>query len=401
MDNLLKSYEALLGAEVIDGLHQVADALQGAKIVHVNSSKAGGGVAEILHAMLPLTQSLNIQADWEVIHGTEDFFLCTKMFHNLLQGQKGGEFDPSHLQSYEKTNAENAERLKPLLKDADFVFIHDPQPLALIDHFPDRKGKWIWRCHIDTSSPIKEVWDYLKGYAGKYDASIFSLQEFVQFLPHPYHIIQPSIDPLSEKNRELEGNEIQEVYESFGIDMHRPVMLQVSRYDHFKDPVGVIQAYHLAKKTHPRLQLVLAGGGAPDDPEGQIVLSEVYEAANNDPDIYILYLPPDAHHVINALQRGADIIVQKSIKEGFGLTVTEALWKEKPVIGGNTGGIRLQVINDLTGYLVNSPEEAASRIIYLLETPQKGKELGNKGKRLVKEKFLITRQLRDYLKLCT
>lgn len=401
MDNLLKSYEALLGAEVIDGLYQVADALQGAKIVHVNSSKAGGGVAEILHAMLPLTNSLNIQADWEVIHGTEDFFHCTKMFHNLLQGQKGGEFDPSYLQSYEKTNAENAERLRPLLKDADFVFIHDPQPLALIDHFHDRTGKWIWRCHIDTSNPIKEVWDYLKGYAGKYDASIFSLQEFVQFLPHPYHIIQPSIDPLSEKNRELEENEILDVYESFGIDTHRPVMLQVSRYDHFKDPVGVIQAYHLAKKTHPRLQLVLAGGGAPDDPEGQIVLNEVYEAANNDPDIYILYLPPDAHHVINALQRGADIIVQKSIKEGFGLTVTEALWKEKPVIGGNTGGIRLQVINDLTGYLVNSPEEAARRIVYLLETPQKGKELGSKGKRLVKEKFLITRQLGDYLKLCT
>jgi trehalose synthase len=399
LDNLLKSYEAIVGAEAMDQLYQAASPLGKLKLVHINSSKAGGGVAEILHAMLPLTNALGIKADWEVIDGEGDFFYCTKMFHNLLQGQKGGVFERSFLQSYQRTNAENAERLRPLLQDADIVFIHDPQPLPLIEHFPDRRGKWIWRCHIDTSAPVKEVWEYLQGFAQKYDASIFSLEEFARPLPHPHYIIQPSIDPLSEKNRELEQDEVLRIYEDFGIDTKRPIVLQVSRFDYFKDPVGVIKAYQLAKKNHPQLQLVLAGGGAPDDPEGQLVLNEVYESAHGDPDIHILYLPPDAHRIINALQRGADIVLQKSIKEGFGLTVTEALWKEKPVIGGNTGGIRLQVIDDLTGFLVDSSEGAARRISYLLDNPQKRKEFGGNGKQLVREKFLITRQLRDYLKL--
>ena len=398
MNNLLLDYKNLLGSEITHQLGLIANTLKGIKIVHVNSTREGGGVAEILEKMVPLTRALGIDTKWEVIQGDSDFFQCTKMFHNGLQGKKTFLQD-SLLRKFEEINAANAEALRHQLEEADIVIIHDQQPSPLIKHFPNRKGKWIWRCHVDASRPARNVWNYLRQFIIHYDASIFSLVDFTQNLPHPMYIIPPSIDPLSEKNIELGASERQSIYQRFGIDSTRPFILQVSRFDRFKDPVGVIEAYRLAKKFKPNLQLVLAGGGAPDDPEGEIVLNEVKNASQGDPDIHILFLPADSHRTINALQREAVIVLQKSLKEGFGLTVTEALWKGKPVIGGNCGGIRLQVIDHHTGFLVNTPEGAAHRIRYLLEYPAKVEEFGIKGHEFVKNNFLITRHLLEYLNL--
>lgn len=399
MTELLKQYEQVVGAEIIYELSQMANVLKGVKIVHVNSTKIGGGVAEILSTMTNLTTALGIETHWEVINGSPDFFECTKQFHNALQGRKQIILNPHLLKVYEQMNAENAERLEPILRDADVVFVHDPQPAALIRAFPDRKNKWIWRCHIDASNPHRAVWKFLRSFIMHYDASIFSLADFVQPLPHLIFLIAPSIDPLKEKNIFLDQDEVESIYPRFGIDPHRPVILQVSRFDYFKDPLGVIHAYRLAKKFKHNIQLVLAGGGAPDDPEGEIMLKEVKAAAESDPDIHVLFLPADSHRTINALQRAADIVLQKSLKEGFGLTVTEALWKYKPVIGGNCGGIRFQVVNHHTGFLVETPEGAAERIRFLLQAPVISREMGEKGHRFVLDNFLITRHLRDYLTL--
>lgn len=399
MSQMLEDYKKVVGQKPIDQLLQLAKPLENLKIVHINSTKMGGGVAEILTKMVPLIKNLGIEnCHWEVIEGSADFFQCTKNFHNALQGNRILP-SPSELKVFESVNAQNAERLRPLLEDADVVFIHDPQPVALIESFPNRKGKWIWRCHIDASQPCRPVWSYLKKYIEKYDAAIFSLAEFAHPLSVPMFIILPSIDPLSEKNIELSEEEIKKTVESFGIRKGDPILLQVSRFDRFKDPVGVIQAYRLIKKFNPSVQLVLVGSEATDDPEGAIVLSEVKRASEEDPDIHILLLPADAHRTINALQRAADIIIQKSTKEGFGLTVTEGLWKGKPVIGGNVGGIRKQVINWQTGFLVNTPEGAAYRIRYLLQNRDIIQEMGRIGKEYTREKFLITRHLREYLTL--
>jgi trehalose synthase len=396
--NMLKDYAQVAGTDVIAQLYQLARPLAGARVVHVNSTRIGGGVAEILTILVPLMQELGIDAQWEVITGESEFFECTKGMHNTLQGNRIP-LGENLLRVYEETNVRNAEILRPVLEDADFVFIHDPQPAALLRHCPDRKGKWIWRCHIDASHPYRPVWKYLHEFVAPYDASIFSLAAFAQELPHPQYLIPPSIDPLSEKNVELDPDAIQDTAGKFRIDSRRPVIVQVSRFDRFKDPVGVIEAYKLAKQFVPALQLVLAGGGAADDPEGESVLNEVQASTRGDPDIHVLLLPSDAHREINALQRTADIVLQKSVREGFGLTVTEAMWKGKPVIGGDVGGIRLQVINHHTGFLVNTPEGAALRIRYLLHQPEKIEEMGRKARAFVRDNFLITRHLREYLTL--
>ncbi len=395
---LLDSYAEVAGADVVAQLRQLAAPLAGARVVHVNSTRIGGGVAEILTKLVPLTRELGIDARWEVITGEGEFFECTKGMHNTLQGNRIPLTD-SLLRVYEATNARNAEALRPLLEEADFVFIHDPQPAPLLMHCPGRRGKWVWRCHIDASHPYRPVWKYLRQFVAPYDASIFSLAAFAQELPHPQYLIPPSIDPLSEKNVVLDDSALHEVRIRHQLDPQRPLVIQVSRFDRFKDPVGVIQAYRLAKHFLPALQLVLAGGGAADDPESEIVLSEVRDAARGDDDIHVLLLPSDAHLEINALQRGADIVLQKSIREGFGLTVTEAMWKGKPVIGGDVGGIRLQVINHHTGFLVNTPEGAALRMRYLLRQPDKIQAMGEKAQAFVRDNFLITRHLREYLTL--
>ena len=394
----LEFYADIVGHDVIDHLYQLSNLLKNIKVIHVNSTRKGGGVAEILEKLVPLSQELGIDTKWEVITGNERFFRCTKSMHNALQGNLL-DISDELLKVYEETNAQNAEQLRPALEEADVVFIHDPQPAALLKFCPKRKGKWVWRCHIDISRPYRPVWKYLRNFIKDYNASIFHLADFAQPLPHPLYLIPPSIDPLSEKNKELEKEEVYSVYQRFKINPELPTIVQVSRFDRFKDPIGVIRAYRLAKEFIPSLQLILAGGGAADDPETEIVLAEVREAASGDPNIHILFLPPESDRIINAIQRGADIVLQKSIREGFGLTVTEAMWKGKPVIGGNTGGIRLQVINHHTGFLVNTPEGAALRIHYLFHYRDQLQSMGKKAKEFVRRNFLITRHLRDCLTL--
>ncbi|NNG47583.1 MAG: glycosyltransferase [Deltaproteobacteria bacterium] len=397
MSDRLSAYEGIVGSSRITQLRRIGKKLGGIRVVHVNSTRQGGGVAEILEWMVPLMREAGLDASWEVIQGTDDFFEVTKNIHNGLQGRP---VDLSHRgwKIFQEVNEMNMERLRPTLTDADIVVVHDPQPAFLLPLCNGRKGKWVWRGHIDISRPFRPVWKVLRTMLEKYDASIFSMCEFAQALPHIQFIVPPSIDPLSPKNRDLEMSELENVRARFGLDPERPLIVQISRFDRFKDPVGVIQAYRMVRKVVP-LQLVLAGGSAADDPEGKAVLEDVMEVANEDPDIHVLSLPPNAHPTINALQRLADIILQKSTREGFGLTVTEGMWKGKPVIGGDTGGIRLQVVNHHTGFLVNTPEGAAHRIRYLLHHQNRISEIGADAREFVRENFLLTRHLREYLTL--
>ncbi len=394
---MLREHQRFVGPQAIDTLRALAAPLAGKKLVHVNSTREGGGVAEILNSMVPLMRELGVDASWEVIDGEGTFFDATKTFHNGLQG-KPVELSEEMLRAYQETNTRNAERLRPVLEAADVVFIHDPQPAPLLDLCPERRGAWIWRCHIDVGAPHPPVWNALAEHLAGYDASIFHLQEYARPLPHHQEIIPPSIDPLSVKNAELAGAEVRAIFSEFELDASRPMVLQVSRFDRFKDPLGVIEAYRLAKEELD-LQLVLAGGGATDDPEGAEVLAEVETAAAADRDIHVLLLPPDAHRTINALQRAADVVLQKSVREGFGLTVTEAMWKERPVIGGAVGGIRLQIADGENGYLVASPDEAAERIVTLLRDPSLAREMARSARISVRDRFLITRHITDYLGL--
>jgi trehalose synthase len=397
VSHVLDAYEPIVGHRVLDHLRQLARPLAGARVLHVNSTRAGGGVAEILHRLIPLLRELGLDARWEVIEGDADFFAATKGFHNALQGERA-EIPARLLDHYLEVNRANAARLAAELGECEFVFVHDPQPAALLRFTPARAGRWIWRCHIDASRPHRPVWKFLRGEVSGYDASVFSLAAFAQSLPHPQYLIAPSIDPLAEKNIELPVPEVAAIAASFGLDPERPALVQVSRFDRFKDPVGVIHAYRMVR-VHAPVQLVLAGGEATDDPEGAQVLAEVRAAAGDDSDVKILLLPADAHRAINALQRRADVVLQKSIREGFGLTVTEALWKARPVIGGHTGGITLQVVPGHTGFLVETPEGAALRARFLLRDREAAARMGERGRLHVRDNFLLTRHLREYLAL--
>lgn len=371
-------------------LQKLGEKLKKKSFLHINSTKAGGGVAEILQRMIPMLNELGVNTRWEVIEGDDRFFDITKKIHNAIQGNPEKITRDMWDHHYE-INRENARRLN---LDANAVLIHDPQPAPLIEF--KKKGKWIWRCHIDVSNPVKEVCDYLMRYCSKYNAAVFSVARFARAMTIDEFIIPPSIDPLSEKNRALSDDEIREVMERLQIPSDRPIILQVSRFDRFKDPVGVIEAYKTVKKYNDCI-LVLAGSPATDDPEGEIVLNEVKEYASDDPDIHILLLPAFSDRDINALQRSAAVILQKSLKEGFGLTVSEAMWKGKPVIGGAVGGIPLQIVHGVTGFLVHTVEGAAFRIRQFLNNPVMSKRMGEKGKEYVRTNFLITRQTRDYL----
>lgn len=395
---LLERYAEVTGSDVIEHLRQLGGLLQGARVVHVNATAWGGGVAELLNALVPLSRELGLETSWEVLEGTPEFFACTKLMHNALQGLQVAP-DEHALQQYEKVNAGNAERLAAVLSDADFVFIHDPQPASLIRHFPDRSGHWIWRCHIDASHPEQRVWRYLRELVATHDASVFSLPAFVRPLPHPCYVIPPAIDPLADKNRDLDDAERIRLCEGLGLDLERPLITQISRFDRFKDPLGVIQAFRLAREFIPGLQLLLAGGGAADDPEGSEVFHECLATTEGDPDAHVMELPPRDNLTINAIQRSSDIVLQKSTREGFGLTVTEGMWKGRAVIGGDTGGIRLQLINHHTGFLVQSPEGAALRIRYLMRNARRREEIGARAREFARRSFLVTRQLREYLTL--
>lgn len=371
-------------------LERLGEKLKGKSFLHINSTRAGGGVAEILQRMIPVLVELGIDARWEVIEGDERFFDVTKKIHNAIQGNSEKITEDMWSHHYE-INKKNAERIN---LDADAVLIHDPQPSPLIEF--RKTGRWIWRCHIDVSHPVKEVCDYLLRYCQRYDAAVFSVAKFARAMGIDEFIIPPSIDPVSEKNREMSPDEINKTLDRFQIPADRPMLLQVSRFDRFKDPIGVIKAYRMVKKYNDCI-LVLAGSPATDDPEGEAVLKEVREFAADDPDIHILLLPPFSDRDINALQRAATIVIQKSLKEGFGLTVSEAMWKGKPVIGGAAGGIPLQIIHGVTGFLVHSVEGLAFRIRQFLNNPEMVQRMGENGREHVRNNFLITRQIRDYL----
>ena len=389
----LEDYRPVAPRGAIDLLQRLAERVRGRSLLHVNSTRVGGGVAEMLDRYVPLFEELGIRPRWEVLAGNDAFFLVTKSFHNALQGDEQA-FTDAMLQGYLDTNRDNAGKLD---LDADVVIIHDPQPAALIEH-AQKRGPWIWRCHIDVSHPQRRAWSFIRQFIVRYDGAIFSLPRFAQRLPIPQYLIYPSIDPLSDKNRALEDTEVDAVLHRLAIPRDKPILLQVSRFDRFKDPIGVINAYQIVKK-YDDCRLILAGGSATDDPEGEQVLAEVREAAAGDPDVHVLVLPPTAHYEINALQHAADIIIQKSTKEGFGLTVAEGMWKGKPVIGGFAGGITVQIIYGVTGYTVNSVEGCAFRIRHLLNNPALAKAMGENAREYVRENFLITRDLTEHLAL--
>jgi trehalose synthase len=391
MPELLEQYRAVTPPGAIESLRQLGRRLEGTRMLHVNSTRYGGGVAEMLHRLLPLFEELGIRTRWEVLTGSDVFYHATKSFHNALQGTSQ-HITKAMFDEYLEINRENAKHLN---FDADVAMIHDPQPAALIGSRPPGT-RWLWRCHIDVSTPQPAVWQFLRPFVSQYDAAVISLPKFARRLPVPQFIVYPSIDPLSDKNRELAQEEITSLLEKLGVPTDKPILLQVSRFDRFKDPLGVVAAYRIVKQSHD-CRLVLAGGTATDDPEGAAVLAEVQEAVGQDPDVQLLLLPPTANLEINALQRAATIILQKSVREGFGLTVTEAMWKGKPVIGGDTGGITVQLIHGYTGYTVNSPAGAAFYIKRLLNEPERIDAMGRQAKEFVRNRFLVTRHVQDYV----
>jgi trehalose synthase len=390
----ISAYAPIVGSSTVEELYLLAERLLGKSIQNINSTAVGGGVAEILSRMLPLLHDLGVDVSWDVIKGNEKFFGLTKRIHNALHGV-AETFAPGDLDYLIEVNRENA---KDVLRGAEITFVHDPQPVALVEEKRSRGGKWIWRCHIDFTNPQPNVWEYLRTFVESYDAAVFSAPAFSRSLAIRQVLISPSIDPLSDKNKDLPDDLIDSVCQRFALDRTRPIVTQISRFDYLKDPVGVIRAYKMVKE-HVDCQLVLAGGGATDDPEGAQVLAEVHQEAAGDPDIFVLFLPPGSDIEINALQRASDVILQKSLKEGFGLTVAEALWKGKPVIASAVGGIPLQIAHKYSGILSHSIEGTAYYIKQLLNAPEYAKKLGTNGREHIRNNFLITRHIRDYLLL--
>lgn len=392
--NPLKDYESVVGPQVIEELRLLSEKTKGLKVQNVNSTAVGGGVAEILNRMVPLLRELEVDARWDVIKGGEKFFKVTKKFHNALHG-KAEEIGPEDFSIFNETSEMNNRSME---LTGDILLIHDPQPIALILQ-KDRLGaKWVWRCHIDVSQPDERVWSFLRPFIDRYDGSVFSAPSFSQELPIRQFLISPSIDPLSDKNKELSPETVRGILEKFQIDPEKPLVTQVSRFDYLKDSLGVIEAFEMVQRNID-CQLVLAGGEASDDPESVEVLARVRERAAGNPDIHVLAIPSGSDLEINALQRGSTVIIQKSIREGFGLTVAEALWKAKPVVASAVGGITLQISHKYSGLLCRSIEGAAHAVKQVLQNPDFGKKLGENGREQVRQNFLLTRHLRDYLLL--
>lgn len=389
----ITEYGPIVGQYTIDELAMLAGRLHGVSIQNINSTAVGGGVAEILTRMLPLLKQLGVTASWDVIRGDDRFFMTTKKMHNALHGVSVSVTD-EEMAAFVEVNRANASDLT----FGDIVFVHDPQPIALVEQRHSQGKKWIWRCHIDFSRPDPAVWGMLRNYVLAYDAAVFSAPAFARDLSIPQILIAPSIDPLSDKNRDLAESEVEMVFQRFGIDRSRPVVTQISRFDYLKDPLGVIKAYKLAKK-HVDIQLVLAGGGATDDPEGPQVMAQVQEEAGKDSDVFVIFLPPGSDLEINALQRGSSVILQKSLREGFGLTVAEAMWKEKPVIASAVGGIPLQITHRYSGVLTHSIQGTAQAIKQLINEPAYARTLGVNAREHIRNNFLITRHIKDYLLL--
>lgn len=389
----LDQYEPIVGKGLIDELKLLAEKMGGRSVQHINSTAVGGGVAEILNNMVPLLRELGVNTRWDVIKGGEQFFNVTKKIHNALHGQEE-QISPEMWDVFWQTNESNS---KEIACDSDITFIHDPQPIALINQKEVRHNNWIWRCHVDISHANETVWEILKGCIVRYDATVFSAPSFSKSLPVRQFLIAPSIDPLSDKNKELPANIVEEVLTHYGINSDKPIVTQISRFDYLKDPIGVIDAFKMVRR-YVDCQLILAGGTATDDPESAEVLKKVMLHAENDPDIHVLLVPQNDIH-INALQRASTVIVQKSLREGFGLTVSEALWKGKPVVASAVGGIPLQIKNRYHGHLCYSVDGAASAIRQLLQNPEYAARLGANGREHVLQNFLLTRHLKEYLLL--
>jgi len=395
-ESLLFRYSKLLGKTKIKRLQDKAKNYAEKDILNINATKFGGGVAEILQNMIPLMQELKINAQWKVFTAPDSFFEISKKMHNALQGNMEIKFSDNEISAYISQAKSIYEQIQP---KEDFIIIHDPQPCPIINYKEKKEGKWIWRCHIDTSNPNPQAWNLIAEYLPKYDALVFTKKEYAKKgIKNLIYPITPSIDPFSEKNKELDLESAREIVKKF-IPLDKPLITQVSRFDPWKDPLGVIDAYRIVKAKIP-IRLALIGSLAHDDPEGQEWLEKVKNYAKDDPDIHILSnLDGVADLEVNAFQRISNIVLQKSIREGFGMTVTEALWKETPVIGGNVGGIKLQIENGINGFLVNSIEETAEKVIYLLNNPKILKEMGKKGHEKVKREFLLTKHVENYLDL--
>ncbi len=392
MNSALDEYRDVSPKGTVDFLYRLSDLVKGKSFLHLNAVRYGGGMSEVLRRLVPMMVSLGVDARWEVLAGTQEYFVVVNHMLNALQGRDDKITDQMY-QTYSTIMERNAKALK---LEADVVMVHDHQPAGLVDYRTN--GCWIWRCHLDLAQPQRPAWTFLRRSVLKYDAAVFSLSGFAQRLPIPKFLISPSIDPLSPKNREMGRAEITQIMDRLGVPRTKPMLLQVARFDRFKDPLGAIRAYRLVKKHHD-CQLVLAGAGVMHDPEGEAVLGELCEAAGRDADIHVIQLPPEADLEINALQRSATVVLQKSIKEGFGLTVSEAMWKGKPVVGSTAGGIAAQIVDGVTGYVIHTVEGAGFRIRHLLNNPGLMNRMGAMAREHVRRNFLITRQLSDYLTL--
>jgi trehalose synthase len=396
----LADYTHLAGRPLIEEIRELAKDLEGLRVLHLSATAFGGGVSEILYTLIPLMNDVGIDAEWQVMLGREEFYNATKRLHNALQGNPDSLTDEEWA-VFERYNELNAKEIEG---GWDVIIVHDPQPAAIRTHVPEKAHTWVWRCHIDLSTPNPYAIEHLVPYVREYDASVWHLHQYVPAgldgARGGVHIIPPAIDPLSPKNMALSPEDAAFVCDQFGIDVDRPLMCQVSRFDPWKDPMGVIDAYRLVTQEMPEVQLALVGSMATDDPEGWEFFNSTMAYADGDPDIHILNNLNNVGAIeVNAFQSQADVVIQKSTREGFGLTVSEALWKGRPFIGGDVGGIPLQVQDGETGYLVSSPEECADRSLRILREPDLGKRLGRAGKEHVRTHFLTPRLLRDWLRL--
>lgn len=393
----IDEYRGIVGDKVISDIVKMAKNLYGLRVLHINSTYYGGGVAEMLYSLIPLMNDVGVSVDWRILRGTPEFFTITKKFHNAIQG------DPINLSDIKKTLyiQNNQDFASYCQIDADCVIIHDPQPLPLI-RFYKRKQPWIWRCHVDLSRPNPQLWDYLKGFILRYDRVIVSDCRYMkEDLPMDYSVIHPVIDPLSSKNKEISKDLIMRTLKKYAVPTDKPILTQISRFDKWKDPANVIEMFKLVK-ARIDCRLVLCGSMAADDPEGIQIYQKILQRANNHvAKRDVILLTVEDNILVNALQRISSVVIQKSIREGFGLTVTEALWKEKPVVASNVGGIPLQMADGETGYLIDPTDikTGAARVISILENPVEAKRLGTNGREMVRKKFLITRHLYDDLKM--
>jgi trehalose synthase len=393
----LADYTHICGRELIEEIRELAEPLKGKRVVHVSATAFGGGVSEILYTLIPLMRDVGLACEWQVIYGREEFFNATKLMHNALQGHPQ-DLDEEQWRTWEQYNEMNARELS---EGWDVCLIHDPQPAGLHRLVPEKAAGWVWRCHIDLSTPNPATIERLLPYIADYPQALFHMADYVPAgMKGKINVVPPAIDPLMPKNMALSPEDASYVCEQFGIDVDRPLICQVSRFDPWKDPLGVIDAYRIVKEKVPDVQLALVGSMASDDPEGWDFFNATIAHADGDPDVHILNNFNNVGAIeVNAFQSHADVVVQKSTREGFGLTVSEAFWKARPVIGGNVGGIPLQVEDGVTGFLVETVEQCAQRSLELLEDPALGKSLGRRGKEHVRGHFLTPRYLRDYLRI--